>query len=328
MTKDYDKQQYRDQLRAQLCDIESELKYYENSFNDKHVFCNFNDTETSNFWRYFSTNFKRLNLKQLTATSFSPDGTSYRLDIYKHVPDEIENSTSSQILDDTELLNIYRTPLKGNGDFQSDECIAILKECDVVVTYPPTILMNELLQLLLEYQKDFILMSNEVLFNFSDIVTLFRDNKIWVGQTTFPSGGWMVVPKGVETPGKNKIKDFLGQELINIQGICWFTNLDNPRRHMELPMDMQYTPDNHPRYKNYKAININKVKEIPYDYYEAMGVPVSFLKSYNPDQFQILSLLNKKDAPDYYITGYDDRGGRPWANYSFTYVRLLIKRKL
>lgn len=188
--------------------------------------------------------------------------------------------------------------------------------------------MIELSQLLLEYQKDFILMSNEVLFNFSDIVTLFRDNKIWVGQTTFPSGGWMVVPKSVETPGKNKIKDFLGQELVNIQGICWFTNLDNPRRHMELPMDMQYTPDNYPKYKNYKAININKVKEIPYDYYEAMGVPVSFLKSYNPDQFQILSLLNKKDAPDYYITGYDDRGGRPWANYSFTYVRLLIKRKL
>lgn len=327
MKKNYDKQQYRDQLGAQLCDIENELKYYENSFNNKHVFCNFNDTETSNFWRYFSTNFKRLNLKQLTATSFSPDGPSYRLDIYKHVPDEIKNSTSSQILDDTELLNVYRTSLKGNGDFQSDECIAILKECDVVATYPPTILMNELLQLLLEYQKDFILMSNEVLFTFSDIVTFFRDNKIWVGQTTFSSGGWMVVPKGVETPGKNKIKDFLGQELINIQGICWFTNLDNPRRHMELPMDKQYTPDNYPRYKNYKAININKVKEIPYDYYGAMGVPVSFLKSYNPDQFQIISLLNKKDAPDYYIPGFQDRGGRPWAKYSFTYVRLLIKRK-
>ena len=92
-------------------------------------------------------------------------------------------------------------------------------------------------------------------------------------------------------------------------------------------MFMQYTPDSYPRYKNYKAININKIKEIPYDYYEAMGVPVSFLKSYNPDQFQILSLLNKKDAPNYYIPGFKDQGGRPWANYSFTYVRLLIKRK-
>ena len=148
MTIDYDKQQYRDQLRAQLCDIEAELIYYNDSFRDKHVFCNFNDTETSNFWRYFSTNFKRLNLKQLTATSFSPDGPSYRLDIYKHVPDEIKNSTSYKIIDYTELLNVYRTPLKGNGDFQSDECIAILKECDIVVTYPPTPLMNELSQLL------------------------------------------------------------------------------------------------------------------------------------------------------------------------------------
>lgn len=328
MTKDYDKQQYRDQLRAQLCDIEAELKYYENSFNDKHVFCNFNDTETSNFWRYFSTNFKRLNLKQLTATSFSPDGSSYRLDIYKHVPNEIKNSTSSQIFDDTELLNVYRTPLKGNGDFQSDECIAILEECDIVVTYPPTPLMNELSQLLLEYQKDFVLMSNEVILKFSDFITLFKENKIWVGQTTVPSDGWMIVPEGLETPGKNKIRNSLGQELINIQGICWFTNLDNIRRHIELPMFMQYTPDSYPRYKNYKAININKIKEIPYDYYEAMGVPVSFLKSYNPDQFQILSLLNKKDAPNYYIPGFKDKGGRPWSEDSFTYVRLLIKRKL
>lgn len=286
------KQIKNDEFYTQLSDIEKELKHYERHFKDKHVFCNCDDPEFSNFWRYFTINFDRLGLKQLTSTHYAKGKSSYRMDIYRTVPDEAKTKSTFLTLDGhgMDLPIGYITELAGDGDFRSEESIAILQECDMVVTNPPFSLFREYIDQLVIYDKSFIIMGNKNAITYKEFFNLLKENKVWVGSTSLNGGRWMILPDGITVQSKKTKRNDLGQTTINIAGVCWFTNLDHNKRHEELILYKTYTPETYPEYDNYKAINVDKVDHIPMDYDGIMGVPITFMDKYNPDQFEILGL--------------------------------------
>ena len=300
----------KDEFYTQLADIEIEMKHYRKHFKDKVVFCNCDDPYESNFFKYFAMNFNYLGLKKLVATCYmgSPVvGEQFeQLSIFDILPSEenapkkfpykIEitevidiNGDGAVDLTDVEYLlrnkNNVLTLLDGDGDFRSPECIEILKQADIVVTNPPFSLFRDFVAQLIEYDKKFIIIGNQNAITYREIFPLLRDNKMWLGNGFKGNVGFFKSPyEDVAVSSQHK------NGFIRVSGVMWFTNLDIKKRHEILDLYKKYNPEEYPKYENYNAINVDKTADIPEDYDGEMGVPITFLDKYNPDQFEIIGL--------------------------------------
>ncbi|MHB1459147.1 MAG: adenine-specific methyltransferase EcoRI family protein [Armatimonadota bacterium] len=300
-----------DEFYTQLSLVESELKHYKRHFKDKVVLCNCDDPFESNFFKYFAMNFNSLGLKKLIATCYkmSPitytqlnlfgsetvvgkgdsKGKPYRIEITE-VADE--NDDGRVDLSDVEYLLRNRknalTLFDGDGDFRSAECVELLNQADIVVTNPPFSLFREYVAQLMDYQKSFLIIGNQNAITYREILPLIRDNKVWLG---YSSGHfWFMVPETYEEKATDFKIDQNGQKWRRMGNICWFTNLDIEKRHEDMTLFRTYSSDAYPKYDNYDAIEVSKTADIPYDYYGTMGVPITFMQYYSPNQFTILGL--------------------------------------
>ncbi len=257
-----------DEFYTQLTDIEKELKHYKEQFKNKIVFCNCDDPEESNFWKYFHLNFKQLQIKKLISTHYDAEKPTYKL--------EYDGKT------------IKKTDLQQNGDFRSPECIEILQACDIVCTNPPFSLFREYAAILIENKKDYLIIGSQNNITYKEIFPYLMENKMWLG---YNSGDMAFkVPSWYEARNTRYWVDETGQKWRSMGNICWFTNLDTTKRHEELISYKHYTKEEYPSYINYNGIEVNKIADIPLDYNGAMGVPITFMNKYNPEQFEILGI--------------------------------------
>jgi hypothetical protein len=277
----------KDEFYTQLVDIEKELKHYKEHFADKIVYCNCDDPEESNFFRYFALNFEHLKLKKLISTHFVysdmfTPGETYKLEITKG----LDVNADGRI----DFSDAVKTTLMENGDFRSAECIELLKEADIVVTNPPFSLFREYVAQLVEYDKIFLIIGNVNAITYKEIFKLIKENKLWIGFSIRSGDREFGVPDDYPLNAAGQRIDEKGKKFIRIKGVRWFTNLDYEERHDDIILYKNYTPEEYPKYDNYDAINVDVTKEIPMDYAGAMGVPITFLDKYNPEQFEIVAL--------------------------------------
>ncbi len=287
----------QDNFYTQLADIENELKHYKSHFKDKTVYCNCDDPSVSNFFRYFLYNFTHLGLKKLISTCYK----NQQRDLFsKHDCERaiwLEYGGGVRPVPDPEDIGI-RT-FRGNGDFRSEESIELLKQADIVVTNPPFSLFREYVAQLVEYDKKFLIIGNKNAITYKEIFPLIKANEIWLG-----IGGVKEFEVTDEKNGKASFCQEREKWFQKFGNVGWFTNLEHNRRHEELPLYRRYSPEEYPKYDNYDAINVNKTKDIPMDWGGAMGVPVTFLDKYNPEQFEIIGAdyeFVKKDR--FYVQG-------------------------
>ena len=274
----------KDEFYTQLVDIENELKYYKEHFKGKTVLCNCDDPRVSNFFHYFSYNFEQLGLKKLITTCYKSQERDLfsQNDSERAIWLEYNGDHNGNHIPDPEEIGINY--LKGDGDFRSPECVELLKQADIVVTNPPFSLFREYLTQLIKYKRKFVIIGNVNAINYREVFPLIIRNELWLG---FGTGSkTFEVPSDFDK-GNTYIGDD-GKKYAKFGNICWFTNLDIKKRHEELILYKTYTPTDYPRYDNYNAIEVNKVENIPCDYYGIMGVPVTFLDKYNPNQFEII----------------------------------------
>jgi len=284
-------------------DIEKEMKYYTHFFKDKIVYCNCDD-HYSNFRKYFFDNFDKLGLKRLICTSY-PHGT----------------------LEDINKDEMQLTVLKGDGDFRSEECIEFLKQCDIVVTNPPFSLFREFVAQLMEYKKKFLIIGNINAASYKEVFPLIRDNEIWMGASIHSGDREFRVPDDYPLNAAGYRVDENGVKFIRVKGVRWFTNMDYPQRHEDLILYKTYNPDDYPTYDNYDAINVGVTKEIPRDYAGVMGVPITFLDKFNPDQFEILGLTSSSKEVTGGLMKNPQDTTRARIAGKLSYARILIKRK-
>ncbi len=305
--------QENDEFYTQLVDIENELCHYKDFFEGKVVFCNCDDPYESNFFKYFASNFNFLKLKKLIATCYegsSIAGEQLMLAGFEdpqqqlgcRVPHKIEitevkdeNGDGAIDLADVEYLiknkkNVL-TRLKGDGDFRSKECIELLKESDIVVTNPPFSLFREYINQLISFKKEFIVIGNTNALTYKEIFRLFKEDKIRTGYTKFNIGMYFFVPDTYER--FHMIQD--GRRMVRVSTSCWYTNMYVSKHKEILTFYKHYSAEEYPKYDNYDAINVDKYKEIPDDYDGVMGVPITFLDKYNPDQFELLGINAGRD---------------------------------
>jgi hypothetical protein len=315
----------KDEFYTQYNDIEKEVQNYKPHFKNAVVYCNCDDPDESNFYRYFANNFDHLELKKLICTHYENDENknSYIL-ITERGKDKNKDGRINRA--DTEIQKF----LFSNGDFRSDECIELLKEADIVCTNPPFSLFREYIAQLMEYNKKFLIIGNQNAITYKEFFPLIKENKVWLGETMNGSNRWFRVPDSYENISNVKIGDGTngfdkGVKYIFVKAVVWFTNMDYPKRHENfIPKKYKtYTGNesDYPKYDNYDAININNVNMIPIDYYGVMGVPITFLHHHNPDQFEILGL------DDHRLVYPQWRGRGPDLNGKPIYRRLIIKRK-
>ena len=259
------KKNKNDEFYTCIYDIENEMKYYREHFKNKVIFCNCDDPEESDFWKFFQLNFEFLGLKKLMATHYEEEKTSYKLEL-----------TSE---------GMVKVPLKQNGDFRSDECIEILKEADIVITNPPFSLFRDFVTQLIEYDKKFLIIGHQNAISYKEVFKLIKSNKMWLGNG-FKGGAGYFKNKNYEDIASGKKKE----GMIRVSGVNWFTNLDYPKRHEDIILYSKYSEEEYPKYVNYDAINVDKTKHIPADYFGEIGVPITFMDKYNPDQFEIVGL--------------------------------------
>ncbi len=304
-----------DEFYTQLTDIERELRYYKDHFKGKTVFCNCDDPRVSNFFHYFSYNFEFLGLKKLITTCYknqNPDLFSTE-DTEKSISIEYKRDDNGNLMPYPEFMksisqeamykgdkNNDRIPnpenigirlLKGDGDFRSKESIELLKQADIVVTNPPFSLFREYVAQLIEYDKKFLIIGNQNNLTYKEIFKLVKENKIWTG---VDNGGtkWFKVPDHYDIQTETRIKTENGQKYFSMGSVFWFTNLDNRKRHEDIILFKTYygNENEYPTYDNYDAIEVNKVANIPIDFTGLMGVPITFIDRYNPEQFEILGI--------------------------------------
>lgn len=296
-----------DEFYTQLNDIELELKHYKEQFKNKIVFCNCDDPYESNFFKYFAINFNHLGLKKLIATCYDDSPIAYtqmnffgenktfankNRHPYKIEITKVEDSNKDGAVDLADVDYLLKneentmTLLKENGDFRSEECVELLKQSDIVVTNPPFSLFREYIEQLTTHNKDFIIMGNTNALTYKEVFKLFKEDKIRTGYTNFNVGMYFLVPDDCEK--YHKIID--GKKYVRVSTSCWFTSLPVIKHNDFLTLYKKYSPEEYPKYENYDAINVNKYTDIPYDYAGYMGVPVTFLDKYNPEQFEIIAL--------------------------------------
>lgn len=323
-----------DEFYTQLSDIELELKNYKDCFKNKTIFCNCDDPYESNFFKYFAMNFNFLGLKKLICTSYDSSPIAYTqlsfLEAKKKVfvnqnrrAYKIEitevldyNGDGAVDLSDVEYLLKSRknslTMLQGDGDFRSYECIELLKECDLVVTNPPFSLFREYVTQLVNHNKNFIIMGNTNALTYKEIFKLFKEDKIRTGYTNFNVGMYFYVPDNCEK--YHKIVN--GKKMVRVSTSCWFTSLPVKKHTESLILYKQYNEEDYLKYDNYNAINVNKYTDIPNNYDGEIGVPITFLDKYNPDQFEIVRFRKGNDDKDLCING------------KCPYFRVIIRRRI
>ncbi len=338
------KQAKKDEFYTQLVDIENELKHYKEQFRGKVVYCNCDDPYESNFFRYFVLNFKHLGLKGLITTSYKPSpiantqlglfGDDKTLAPQKGRPKvtankfiikdvgDIDGDGAYDLKDVAQQLRENKhnewQPLSGDGDFRSPECVELLKQADIVVTNPPFSLFREYIDQIVRNNKKFLIIGNVNAITYKECFKLIKDNKLWMGASIHSGDREFQVPDDYPLTAAGYRIDEEGKKYIRVKGVRWFTNLDYQERHEDLVLYKKYTPESYPRYDNYDAINVDKTADIPMDYEGAMGVPITFLDKYNPEQFEIIGI-------DRYVKDNPNYGKRFTINNKEIYARVLIK---
>lgn len=301
----------KDEFYTQLSDIERELKYYKKHFKDKVVYCNCDDPRVSNFFHYFSYNFEKLGLKKLIATCYKNQERDLfsKNDSESAIYLEYTGDKNGNFVPDPEEIGIKH--LKGNGDFRSKESIDLLKQADIVVTNPPFSLFREYVAQLIEHDKKFVIVGHQNAITYKEIFKLIKENKIWLGYG-FKGGAGHFINEHYEDYATATDRK---EGMIRVSGVHWFTNLEINKRHEDLILYKTYNEEEYPKYDNYNAIEVSKTKEIPMDYAGVMGVPITFLDKYNPEQFEIVKFRKGDDDKDLSING------------KCPYFRILIKNK-
>ena len=301
----------KDEFYTQLADIENELRHYKEHFKGKTVLCNCDDPRVSNFSVYFVLNFKALGLKRLITTCYKnnePDLFSMNeceravYAIYDGYPECNSQEDAKQIP--------YHEFEHSDGDFRSPECIELLKEADIVVTNPPFSLFREYVAQMIKYDKKFVIVGHQNAITYKEIFPLIKENRLWLG-VGFKGGAGHFYSKYEDVASAGDHRD----GMIRVSGVTWFTNLDIAKRHEELILYKKYTPKEYPLYDNYDAIDVSKSNEIPFDYDGYIGVPITFLYKYNPEQFEIIQFRKGNNGKDLSING------------KCPYFRIIIRRK-
>jgi hypothetical protein len=299
----------KDEFYTQLTDIEKEMRYYRKHFAGKTVLCNCDDPFESNFFKYFVLNFNRLGLKKLIATCYTGSPIANQqlsiFDIlgasedtenkpYKAVVTKVYDATGDGAVDMLDVAELFKTgeneltELNGDGDFRSPECLALLDEADIVVTNPPFSLFREYLGVLVEHKKHFIIIGNVNAITYKEVSPLLMNNEVWIGASIHSGDRAFYVPDDYPLDAAGcGIEEETGRKYIRVKGVRWFTNLDIKQRHEEMILVRRYDPELYPRYANYDAIEVAKTSDIPCDYSGFMGVPITFMDKYNPEQFEI-----------------------------------------
>ena len=297
-----------DEFYTRLEDIEKELKHYTEHFKGKVVYCNCDDANRSNFFKYFSTNFQKLGLKKLITSGLKEDGTGV---------------VAIQTGDDIDIYD-------GNGDFRSEECIEFLTEADMVVTNPPFSCFRQYVAQLMQYGKKFLIIGNMNAITYKEIFSYIKNNKLWMGYKSLGSDMFFNVPqnyveelKATKTQGGGW-RELDGIIMGRVATACWFTNLEHKKRNEELILYKHYNPTEYPKYDNYDAIEVSKVAEIPMDYEGVCGVPISFLDKYCPNQFRILGIMSGAKGETF--TNGNDNRAKFYLNGKGVYARILIQK--
>lgn len=358
----------KDEFYTQLTDIEKEMRYYRKHFQGKTVLCNCDDPFESNFFKYFALNFNRLGLKKLIATCYysSPiagQQLQYGCDAngqmtfyfedkgveenkskrpYKAVVTQVYDKKGDGGVDMLDVAELFRSgenelvELEGNGDFRSPECLALLDEADIIVTNPPFSLFREYVSMLVEHQKHFIIIGNQNAISYEETFSLMKNNKMWIGASIHSGDRAFFVPDDYPLDAAGcGIDEITGRKYIRVKGIRWFTNLDIKQRHEEMILVRHYTPEQYPKYVNYDAIEVAKTSDIPCDYDGEMGVPITFMDKYNPEQFEIIGIsreLVRTLSEDVRKNGAYPQIGRFYLDvgaekYKKVYERLVIRNK-
>ena len=343
----------KDEFYTQRIDIENELKHYRPHFAGKVVYCNCDDPYESWFFKYFAMNFNALGLKKLIATSY--DGSSVAGTEINFDGEEGESNARKIIIDrpiedfngdgavDDDDIRIYLQKFPPEvlvsddeykpGDFRSRQCVELLKEADIVVTNPPFSLFREYVAQLIQYDKKFLIIGHQGAIGYKEFFPLIKDNKVWLGFGFKGGAGHFYSNyKDVATAGDHR------EGMIRVSGVVWFTNLDIKKRHESIDLFKPYNPSEYPKYINYNAIEVSRSGDIPADYDGEMGVPITFLNQYNPEQFEIIgsSLFLAKPMSDFVPDGTYTKGGPSFyiedkskpGYYSRLYTRIVIKRKV
>ena len=286
-----------DEFYTQISDIERELMHYKHHFRDKVVYCNCDDPSISNFFIYFALNFEELGLKKLITTCYKNQDADLfsQHESERAVYLEYTGDKNGNRKHDPE--EIERISLQGDGDFRSRESIDLLKQADIVVTNPPFSLFREYVAQLVEYDKKFVIIGPRNAITYKEVFPLIMSNKIWLGNG-FANGNAYFRISAEQTQNYAAGVYDANTGLVKFRNVCWFTNLDISKRHERLDLYKKYTPEEYPKYDNYDAINVDKTSDIPADYYGVMGVPITFLDKYNPDQFEIVAFRKGADGKD------------------------------
>lgn len=337
----YAKRAKKDEFYTQLSDIERELQHYWQHFRGKVVLCNCDDPYESNFFKYFALRFNQLGLKKLICTCYNgspvqghelvirfegedeePKKVAYKVEITE-VTDE--NGDGAVDLADVRLLlqndkNVMAT--LQTGDFRSPECVALLQEADIVVTNPPFSLFREYIAQLMKYNKKFIIVGHQNAITYKEVFPLIKDNKLCLGYGFKGAAAHFFSPyEDIATAGDHK------KGMVRVSGVTWFTNLQIPKRHENLDLVCSYTPEEYPSYDNYDAIEVGRTADIPYDYDKFMGVPVTFIDKYNPEQFVIIGATESEGKG--FSNGLHDAQSniaQPLVNGNKKYKRIFIRR--
>ena len=298
----------KDEFYTQLVDIEAELKFYKNYFKGKTVYCNCDDSAVSNFTKFFIQHFEDYGIKRLISTCYKPHYT----DLFTH-----QTQIPATFIDyDGTPATLLQKKLKGDGDFRSKECVQFLIESDVVVTNPPFSLFREFIAQLFKYQKDFLIIGNVNAISYKDCFEHILNNEMWLGQSIHSGDREFQVPDDYPLEAAGFRVDSEGKKYIRVKGVRWFTNIDNEGRHNWLQLTQEYIPERYPKFDNIDAINVSKTKDIPYNYDGIMGVPITYLDFFNPEQFILI-------GNEYSL---NVAGGRGYVNGQRMYSRIFIQR--
>jgi len=332
------RKQKTDEFYTQLSDIERELKHYKDQLKGKTIFCNCDDPETSEFYYYFVSNFDIIGLKKLITTHFEVDKPSYMLEycggadirgdketVVKRAIELGKKKTLKQNFEQGDQGELFETePTRSfSGDFRSPECIELLKESDVVVTNPPFSLFREFVEQIFSYNKKFLIIGSLSAITYKETFRYIRDNKMWLGYG-FQGGNAYFKVQDSRDYAQGVFDHSTG--LVKFRNVAWYTNLDVSKRHESLIMYEHYEESKYPKYDNYDAIEVSKLKDVPLDYYGIMGVPITFVDKYNPEQFEIIGLIAGNIRG---MAGIESKSGKdgPYINGKLKYGRILIRRK-
>ncbi|MFL6726936.1 MAG: adenine-specific methyltransferase EcoRI family protein [Sphingomicrobium sp.] len=286
----------QDEFYTVLTDIEKELRHYRKHLAGKVVLCNCDDPRISNFFHYFSYNFERLGLRRLVTTCYRSQERDFfsRNDSEQAIWLEYRGDKNGNNVPDVSEIGVK--PLTGDGDFRSQECIDLLKQADVVVTNPPFSLFREYVGQLVEHGKKFLVIGTWNAITYKEIFKLIQEDKLWIGINSNRNFSGFIVPPHYPLHGTEARIDEEGNRIVSSNNTCWFTNMDNAKRHEPLILYRTYNEQDYPKYDNYDAIEVSATNNIPMDYDGVMAVPITFLNKYNPEQFEILGIMDRANS--------------------------------